>query len=63
VFADTMVFVKYARGYKSAGFNLLPVTDTRILALGGGQSVKGETTDDFEAGIKSEWFRHHCSST
>lgn len=59
VFADTMVFVKYARGYKSAGFNLLPVTDTRILALGGGQSVKGETTDDFEAGIKSEWFRHH----
>jgi iron complex outermembrane recepter protein len=56
--SDTMLFAKYARGYKSAGFNLLPVTDSRILALGGGQTVKGETTDDIEAGIKSDWFHH-----
>jgi len=58
VLPDAMVYVKYARGYKSAGFNLLPVTDSRIIALGGSQTVKGETADNFEAGIKSEWFHH-----
>jgi iron complex outermembrane receptor protein len=56
---DVMLYAKFARGYKSAGFNLLPVTDPRILALGGGQTVKGETADNFEGGIKSEWFDKH----
>jgi len=58
VLPDVMLFSKYARGYKSAGFNLLPVTDPRIALLGGGQTVKGEKTDDIEGGIKSEWFGH-----
>jgi iron complex outermembrane receptor protein len=56
---DVMIYAKYARGYKSAGFNLLPVTDPRITALGGGQTVKGETADNIEAGIKSQWFDRH----
>jgi iron complex outermembrane recepter protein len=59
VLPDVMVYAKYARGYKSAGFNLLPVTDARILALGGGQTVKGETADNWEGGIKSQWFDRH----
>ena len=52
-----MVYAKYARGYKSAGFNLTPVT-AQVISLGGGQAVKGETADNFEGGIKSEWFDH-----
>ncbi|WP_068090009.1 TonB-dependent receptor [Novosphingobium rosa] len=56
---DVMLYAKYARGYKSAGFNLLPVVDPRIFALGGGQTVKGEQADNFEGGIKSQWFDKH----
>ncbi len=54
---DVMLYAKYARGYKSAGFNLTPVT-AQVIALGGGQSVKGEIADNFEGGIKSEWLDH-----
>jgi iron complex outermembrane receptor protein len=62
-----MLYAKYARGNKSAGFNLLPVNasnpDASVLRAvtlyGAGQQVKGEKTDNFEAGIKSEWFDRH----
>ncbi|HWU03451.1 MAG TPA: TonB-dependent receptor [Novosphingobium sp.] len=57
---DVMLYAKYARGYKSAGFNLTPVT-AQVIALGGGQSVKGETADNFEAGIKSDWLGHRLT--
>ncbi|TPG51985.1 TonB-dependent receptor [Sphingomonas glacialis] len=62
-----MLYAKYARGNKSAGFNLLPVNasnpDASVLRAvtlyGAGQQVKGETTDNFEIGLKSEWFDRH----
>ncbi|QNQ10601.1 TonB-dependent receptor [Sphingomonas alpina] len=61
-----MVFGKYVRGNKSAGFNLLPYNSSNpdsgvasAIALGAGQTVKGEKADDVEAGIKSEWFDRH----
>jgi iron complex outermembrane receptor protein len=50
------LYAKYARGNKSAGFNLLPVTDAQAIAVGAQQTVKGETADNFEAGIKSTFF-------
>lgn len=63
-----MLYAKYARGYKSKGFNLLPVNSTnpdasiaQVIALGGGQTVKGETADSFEGGIKSEWLDRHLT--
>ena len=62
---NIFVYGKYARGNKSAGFNLLPYNssnpDTGVasaIALGAMQTVKGETADNFEAGIKSEFFDH-----
>lgn len=48
-------YVKYARGNKSAGFNLLPVSPANEI-YGGFQSVKGETADNFEFGFKSDFF-------
>lgn len=64
VTSSAMLYAKFARGNKSAGFNLLPVNasnpDASVLRAvtlyGAGQQVKGEKTDNFEAGIKSEWF-------
>jgi len=62
---NVFVYGKYARGNKSAGFNLLAYNasnpDTSVgsaIALGAQQTVKGETADNFEAGIKSELFDH-----
>ena len=59
------VYAKYARGNKSAGFNLLAYNssnpDTNVgsaLSLGAQQSVKGEKADSFEAGFKSAFFDH-----
>ena len=56
VSSDLFLYAKYARGNKSAGFNLLPVTDAQAIAVGAEQTVKGETADNFEAGIKSTFF-------
>jgi len=64
---QAMLYAKFARGNKSAGFNLLPVNasnpDASVLRAvqlyGAGQQVKGEKTDNFEGGIKSEWFDRH----
>ncbi|MBO9724041.1 MAG: TonB-dependent receptor [Novosphingobium sp.] len=50
------IYGKYARGNKSAGFNLLPMVDAQAIAVGAGQTVKGETADNFEAGIKGTFF-------
>lgn len=57
---DIFLYAKYARGNKSAGFNLLPYNDSNpdrgvasAIALGAAQSVKGETAGNVEAGIKS----------
>ncbi|MBI0474258.1 TonB-dependent receptor [Sphingomonas sp. MA1305] len=57
---DVFVYGKYARGNKSAGFNLLPYNSSNpdsgvasAIARGAAQTVKGETADNFEAGIKS----------
>ncbi len=62
---DVFFYGKYARGNKSAGFNLLPYNssnpDTGVasaIALGAQQTVKGETADNFEVGFKSEFFDH-----
>ena len=59
------VYAKYARGNKSAGFNLLAYNssnpDTNVgsaLSLGAQQTVKGEKADNFEAGFKSSFFDH-----
>jgi iron complex outermembrane receptor protein len=50
------LYGKYARGNKSAGFNLLPMVDAQAIAVGAGQTVKGETADNFEVGIKGTFF-------
>ena len=58
-----LVYAKYARGYKSKGFNLLPYNATnpdagigQAIALGARQDIDGETADNIEGGFKSEWF-------
>lgn len=51
--SNIFLYGKYARGNKSAGFNLLPQTNAQAISLGASQTVKGETADNFEAGIKS----------
>ncbi|QNA84802.1 TonB-dependent receptor [Sphingomonas sp. So64.6b] len=60
---DVFVYAKYARGNKSAGFNLLPYNSSNpdsgvasAIALGAQQTVKGEIADNFEIGLKSEFF-------
>ncbi len=60
---DVMAYVSAARGHKSKGFNLLPENATNpdpgvllAIAHGGTQDILGETADNFEGGIKSEWF-------
>ena len=62
---DVFIYGKYARGNKSAGFNLLAYNssnpDTNVgsaLSLGAQQTVKGETADNFEIGFKSAFFDH-----
>ncbi|WP_277998450.1 TonB-dependent receptor [Sphingomonas liriopis] len=62
---DVFLYGKYARGNKSAGFNLLPYNATNpdngvasAIALGAAQTVKGETADNFEAGMKSTFLDH-----
>jgi len=54
---DIMAYVQAARGHKSAGFNLLPY-DPSTAIYGGAQDVQGETSDNIEAGFKSEWLDH-----
>jgi iron complex outermembrane receptor protein len=54
---DFMVYLSAARGHKSAGFNLLPF-DPSTAVYGAAQDVQGETSDNFEAGFKSEWLDH-----
>jgi iron complex outermembrane receptor protein len=63
VTSDIFVYAKYARGNKSAGFNLLPYNSSNpdsgvnsAIALGAKQTVAGEKADSFEAGIKSTFF-------
>ncbi|MFT3965245.1 MAG: TonB-dependent receptor [Sphingobium sp.] len=60
---DIFVYAKYARGNKSAGFNLLPYNSTNpdtgvgnAISLGAKQTVEGEKADSFEAGIKTSLF-------
>ncbi|MET0361628.1 MAG: TonB-dependent receptor [Sphingobium sp.] len=60
---DMFLYAKYARGNKSAGFNLLPYNSsnpdsgvTSAIALGARQTVAGEKADSFEVGIKSSFF-------
>ncbi|WP_303546605.1 TonB-dependent receptor [Sphingomonas natans] len=62
---SVFLYGKYARGNKSAGFNLLAYNasnpDTSVgsaISLGAQQTVKGETADNFEAGIKTSFFDH-----
>ena len=52
-----MAYVTAARGHKSAGFNLLPFEPSTAV-YGAAQDVEGETSDNVEAGFKSEWFDH-----
>lgn len=54
---DIFLFAKYARGNKSAGFNLLPYNAAAI-TRGATQQVKGEIADSFEAGIKTSFLDH-----
>lgn len=65
VTSDFFVYGKYARGNKSAGFNLLPYNSSNpdpsvnsAIALGAAQTVKGEKADNFEIGFKSSFFDH-----
>ncbi|HEX7858373.1 MAG TPA: TonB-dependent receptor [Sphingobium sp.] len=65
VTSNIFVYAKYARGNKSAGFNLLPynssnpdATINNALSLGAQQQVKGEVADSFEAGIKTSFLDH-----
>ncbi|HEX7874587.1 MAG TPA: TonB-dependent receptor [Sphingobium sp.] len=54
---DIFIYAKYARGNKSAGFNLLPYNAAAI-TRGATQQVRGEIADSFEAGIKTSFFDH-----
>ena len=54
---DFMAYVTATRGHKSAGFNLLPF-DPSTAIYGAAQDVQGETSDNYEAGFKSEWLDH-----
>jgi iron complex outermembrane receptor protein len=63
---DIMAYVQAARGHKSKGFNLLPENASNpdpgvasAIAHGGSQDILGETADNVEIGVKSEWFDHH----
>jgi iron complex outermembrane receptor protein len=58
-----MAYATYARGHKSKGFNLLPYNSTNpdtgigtAIGLGAKQNVDGESADNVEIGLKSEWF-------
>jgi iron complex outermembrane receptor protein len=60
-----MGYVSFARGHKSKGFNLLPENASnpdpsvaQAIAHGASQDIKGEQTDNWEVGLKSEWFDH-----
>jgi len=62
---DVMAYLQFSRGYKSKGFNLLPENATNpdpgvasAIAHGATQDILGETTDNWEAGVKSEWLNH-----
>jgi iron complex outermembrane receptor protein len=61
-----MGYVSFARGHKSKGFNLLPENASNpdpgvalAIAHGGTQDIKGETADNVEIGVKSEWLDRH----
>ena len=60
---DVFLYGKYARGNKSAGFNLLAYNSSNpdsnvgsAISLGAQQSVKGEKADNFELGFKTAFF-------
>jgi iron complex outermembrane receptor protein len=62
---DIMAYISAARGHKSKGFNLLPENLSNpdpgvalAIAHGGTQDIKGETADNIEIGVKSEFFEH-----
>jgi len=62
---DIMAYVGYSRGHKSKGFNLLPENSSNpdpgvasAIAHGASQDILGETANNWEGGIKSEWFDH-----
>jgi iron complex outermembrane receptor protein len=64
--SDIMGYVSFARGHKSKGFNLLPENASNpdpgvalAIAHGGTQDIKGETADNIEIGVKSEWLNRH----
>jgi iron complex outermembrane recepter protein len=63
-----MAYVTAARGYKSKGFNLLPLNATNpdaavatAIAHGAAQHIDGETADNIEAGFKSQWFNRRAT--
>ena len=65
---NVMGYVSFARGYKSKGFNLLPENASNpdpnvalaIKNFGASQDIKGETTDNWEGGFKTEWFNRRA---
>ncbi len=61
---NVMAYVTAARGHKSKGFNLLAENASNpdsgvasAIAHGATQDIAGERANNFEAGIKSEWFQ------
>jgi iron complex outermembrane recepter protein len=62
---NVMAYVQVARGHKSKGFNLLPENASNpdpgvatAIAHGASQDIAGETADNVEVGVKSEWLDH-----
>lgn len=51
--AGRMIYVSAAKGYKSGGFNIRPVTNLPNLGLA---AFAPETALSYEAGLRSEWF-------
>ncbi len=64
---DVLAYVTASKGYKSKGFNLLPENATNpdpaiatAIAHGASQDIAGETANNLEAGVKTEWFNHRA---
>lgn len=52
---NVLAYISYNKGYNSGGFNEVSVTGFAPSQI---SSVKPETVGAYEAGVKSEWFRH-----